>query len=391
ATPLAAALTDLQQAGRTVAAVSSAAAQALSSADLGLGVLPNSDSEPPPWTADLILSDLDGVWRLLHAVPAAKSASRRGIEIATGATALGALLMVPGVRGRGPGPVTTGAAAGLLSGYLLARRVLRTPAPLPAPIHEWHAMSIEQVRKMLPPPDVVQAVEPRHGIATRALETAHRGAELTGRPRQAVWQFAKAVRAELSDPLTPVLALGSAASAVLGSPVDAVLVFSVLAGNSMLAASQRLRAENRLNRLLAQQIPPARKVVTGPAGERAYTDVSAAQLQPGDVIEVRTHEVVPADARIIGEVDVEVDESTNAGESLSVEKQVEPTPGAPLAERRCMLYAGTTVVAGTAMALVTAVGPDTQQRRAADLISGELSSDIGLQHQLGQLTNQALP
>jgi cation-transporting P-type ATPase I len=165
-TALAAALTDLQQSGRTVAAVSSTAAQALSSADVGLGVMPNSDGEPPPWTADLILSDLDGVWRLLHAVPAAKSASRRGIEIATGATALGALLMVPGVRGRGPGPVTTGAGAGLLSGYLMARRVLRTPAPLPAPIHEWHAMSIEQVRKMLPPPDAEQTVEPRHGIAT---------------------------------------------------------------------------------------------------------------------------------------------------------------------------------------------------------------------------------
>ena len=104
-------------------------------------------------------------------------------------------------------------------------------------------------------------LEPRHGLlATRAMETAHRGAELTGRPRQAVWQFLKAVRAELSDPLTPVLALGSAASAVLGSPVDAVLVGSVLTGNSMLAASQRLRAESRLNELLAQQIPPARKV-----------------------------------------------------------------------------------------------------------------------------------
>ena len=101
--------------------------------------------------------------------------------------------------------------------------------------------------------------------------------------------------------------------------------------------------------------------------------------------------MVPADTRLVEEVDLEVDESTLTGESLSVEKQVEATPGAPLAERRCMLFAGTTVVAGTAVALVTAVGADTQQRRAADLISGELSSDIGLQHQLGKLTSQALP
>ena len=108
-----------------------------------------------------------------------------------------------------------------------------------------------------------------------------------------------------------------------------------------------------------------------------YTDVLAAQLRPGDVIEVRTHEVIPADARLIEEDDLEVDESTLTGESLPVEKQVDPTPGAELAERRCMLYGGTTIVAGTAVALVTAVGADTQARRAAELVSSELPQ-IGL-------------
>jgi cation-transporting P-type ATPase I len=256
-------------------------------------------------------------------------------------------------------------------------------------------MSVEQVRTVLPSPDAEVLAEPQHSaFASRALagglHTAKRGAQLTDAPRQAVWQFVKAVRAELSDPLTPVLALGSAASAVLGSPVDAVMVGSVLTGNSILAASQRLRAESRLNRLLAQQIPPARKVSTGPDGAPVYTDIVAEQLRPGDVIEVRTHEVVPADARVIEEVDVEVDESSLTGESLSVTKQVEATPGADLAERRCMLFAGTTVVAGTAVAVVTAVGADTQERRAAELVSGELSN-VGLQHQLSQLTNQAWP
>src|SRR6202007_3192796 len=95
---LTAALSDLQQSGHTVAVLSSAAAQALSSADVGLGVTPNADADPPPWTADLILSDLAGAWRLVHALPAARTTSQRGIAIATGATALGALLMLPGVR-----------------------------------------------------------------------------------------------------------------------------------------------------------------------------------------------------------------------------------------------------------------------------------------------------
>ncbi len=378
---LAAAVAGLQQDGLTVAVLSSSGAQAISSADLMLGIQPKQG--PPPWNADLLLPDLAAAWRLLHALPAAKTATQRGIGIAAGATAMGSLFLIPGVRGNlGSEVVNMGAAAGLMSGYLLARGILDVDTPRPAAVHEWHAMSAEQVRKALPPP------------APDAAEPASAGAQPKDSPLQGIWQLAKAVRAELSDPLTPVMALGSAASAVLGSPVDAVLVGSVLTGNSILAAAQRLRAENRLAHLLAQQTPPARKVINGlegPRGERAYTEVDAGRLRPGDVIEVRTHEVVPADARLLEEVDVEVDESTLTGESLSVDKQVEATPGAPLAERRCMLFAGTTVVAGTAVAVVTAVGADTQQRRAADLISGELSSDIGLQHQLGQLTNQALP
>lgn len=392
------ALTDavvaLRQAGRTVALLSSQS-RAISLADVALGVLPRTADAVPPWYADVLLPDLGAAWRIMHAIPAAKAARRRGIEISGGASALGALLMVPGVRGLGPGPVTTGAGAGLLSGYLLARKVVGARPPRPAAFHEWHAMSVEQVQKLLPPTDTSpQPGAPHSTLATRALSSgahaAKRGAQLGAQPMQAIGQFLGAVRAELSDPLTPMLALGATASAVLGSPVDAVMVGSVLTGNSILAATQRLRAESRLNRLLALQIPPARKVVTGQDGQPGYVDVVAEQLRPGDVIEVRTHEVVPADARVIDETDVEVDESALTGESLSVTKQVEPTPGADLADRSCMLYAGTTVVAGTAVAVVTAVGADTQERRAADLVSGDLSN-VGLQHQLSQLTNRAWP
>lgn len=385
---LAGAVTDLQQAGHTVAILSSVGTEAISAADVALGVLPNTGA--PPYCADLLLPDLAAAWRVMHAIPPARDARRRGVEISGGASALGALLMLPGVRGLGPGPVTTGAAAGLLSGYSLASRVFRTQTPRPAAFHEWHAMSVEQVRKLLPAPETDASPEPQKSPVRALAGGLHSAAQLTTWPAKGVTQFFGAVRAELSDPLTPLLALGATASAVLGSPVDAVMVGSVLTGNSILAATQRLRAESRLNRLLAQQVPPARKVVTGPDGQQTYVEVIAAELRPGDVIEVRTHEVVPADARVIEEVDVEVDESALTGESLSVTKQVEPTPGADLAERHCMLYAGTTLVAGTAVAVVTAVGADTQERRAADLVAGAPST-VGLHHQLSQLTNRAWP
>ncbi|WP_241178625.1 cation-translocating P-type ATPase [Mycobacterium sp. P7213] len=382
---LAAAVTAYQADGHDVAVLSAVAVEALAAADVALGVLPGQGV--PPWCADVLLTDLAAAWRVLHALPAARSASHRGVEISTGATALGSLLLLPGVRGSGPGPVTTGAAAGALSGYWLARRAVDAAVPRPAAVHEWHAMSVDQVRAVLPPPELDEPGTTHHApaaaAALAAVDLARRGAQATAPPRL-LRQFAQAVRSELSDPITPVLALGAAASAVLGSPVDAVLVGSVLGGNAMLAAAQRLVAERRLNVLLNEQVPPARRVL--PDG--SHVEIPAEELRPGDVIEVHSHEVVPADGRLIDAIDLEVDESSLTGESLTVVKQVEATPGADLAERECMVYAGTTVVTGTAVALVTAVGGDTHGRRAAELVAGDQSA-IGLQHQLSLLTSKA--
>src|SRR6202022_4644198 len=127
----------------------------------------------------------------------------------------------PGVRGRGPGPVTAGAAAGLWTGYSLARRVLRAPAPSPAATYDWHAMTIDQVRRQLPEP--VENVDGQSRRSVTKMPVAGPG-RIAGSVRRAVWEFGTTLRDELSDPLTPILATGSAASAVLGSPVDAVLV-----------------------------------------------------------------------------------------------------------------------------------------------------------------------
>lgn len=371
---------DLQRDGKSVAVLSSSAAKALSIADLALGIMPSTGELRPPWNSDLILDDLSAAWRVLHAMPAARTASRRGIEIATGASALGALLMLPGVRGRGPEAVTAGAGTGLFTGYWLARKAVRSDAPEPEIVHEWHAMSAGQVRALLPQQDLAA---PSPGLFERVPS-------LAAAPGRGLWQFAQAIGTELADPLTPVLSVGAAASAVLGSPVDAVLVSSVLVGNALLAAVQRLHSERLLDRLLHQQVPPARTVSETDSGTRKYRSVDAKSLRPGDVIEVRPDEVVPADARLIEVHDVEVDESSLTGESLPVEKQLSATPGTELADRRCMLYAGTTVMTGTALAIVTAVEDKTEARRAAAL-AGDAHQSLGLQHQLSKLTNRALP
>lgn len=376
----------LQSDGRTVAVVSTDAGQAMCDADVAIGV---RREDTLPWRADLITDDLAGAWRIAHALRAGRQASERGVQLATGASVLGALLMIPGVRGRGLGPVTVGAAAGAWTGFSLARGVLTADPPQPVIECDWHAMTVDEVRSELPPPEPSEPAKSRSRLTSTATSASGAIWSVVDPARRAVWQFADAMRSELSDPLTPVLAIGSAASAVLGSPVDAVLVGSVLTGNAALAATQRLRSERLLQRMLTVQDPPARRLV----GDGICETVRANTLRPGDVIEVRPGEVVPADARIVHAPDVEVDESALTGESLPVPKQVEPTPAAPVTERACMLHATTTVLAGTAVAVVTTVGSQTQARRAAHTphSEGSESSAVGLQAQLRELTDKAWP
>jgi H+-transporting ATPase len=365
----------MQRDGRTVAVLSVSAARALKAADFAVGLRGVHDGIP--WHADVLVDNLVAVWRILHALPAARRATERGVELAIGGSLLGALLMIPGVRGLGPGPVTAGAAVGLATGFWLARRVLLDQAPRPVKVEDWHAMTPDQVRRHLP----------EHTVPLDDSRASPHGAvgRLGNSVRRQVGETVTALQGELSDPLTPVLAVGSAASAMLGSPVDAILVGSVLTGNALLAATQQVRAERLLRRLLAVQDPPARRVIDG-----RHHSVAAALLRPGDVIEVRAGEVVPADARIIEALDVEADEAALTGESLPVVKQVAATPAAALAERRCMLYATTTLVTGSAVAVVTEVGPATQAHRAVDLGQGT-GPAVGLQTQLRDLTDKALP
>jgi cation-transporting ATPase I len=217
-------------------------------------------------------------------------------------------------------------------------------------------------------------------------------------PVRATVSLAGAVREELRDPLTPVLAVGATASAIVGSSVDAFLVGGVMMGNALISGLQRRATENTLRQLLLEQEVTARRVQrqgSGPLDGAALADlpiekVPAKALQPGDIIALESSDVIPADARLLHVEDLEVDESALTGESAPVTKDVAPTPGVPVAERRCMVFDGTAVVAGTAYAVVVATGAATQAGRATRL-AGRAAAPAGIQARLHEVTRTALP
>ena len=382
---VAAAVAELKAGGATVALLTTSEMRAAHRSDVTIGVLRHG--HPPPWGADAFVSDLTGAWRVLHAMPAARAATDSAIRLSASASAIGALMLIPGVPGRSSASVNVGMAASLWFGFRAAAKVFRDPPPEPETVHDWHSLPVAEVQRLLPrPPDEHTEEASPWWQQLPPLRLLH-GA--TTASWGVVRDFLGEMRNDLSDPITPLLATGALASALLGSVLDAVLVGSVLLVNAALSAEQQLHAERTLNRLLAVQDPPARRRV-GPLDEQRREKVPTKWLRPGDIIEVHADEVIPADARLLHASNVEVDESTLTGESLPVSKQTEPTPGAPLAERTCILYAGTTMVAGTAVAVVTAVGSRSEMRRALAMAPRK-SQEIGLQRQLRRITRRALP
>ncbi|MGW1559708.1 HAD-IC family P-type ATPase [Streptomyces sp. NPDC002144] len=346
------------------------------------------------WGADVLaLHGLTDVWRLLTAIPAARGVGRRAQILARSGAALSGLLVAVGEtrkpsRTPWPGlrhtPVDVGAAVALFSGARSALRVAATPTPHPRPRVAWHELDAEDVRTRL------------EGTPHEEAEPEPQPADEPGTghpllvPLRWSGQLFHAVREELDDPLTPVLAVGSAAEAILGSAVDALLVVGALDLNALVGGVQRLRADQALSRLLAGQKQKARVAPPEDDAEDEPRTVDAARLRPGDIIELKTDDVVPADARLLWQDGLEVDESALTGESLPVEKQTDPTPQAAVAERRCMVFEGTTVAAGNARAVVVDTGERTEAARAVHL-AARTPPAPGVQGRLQELTRRALP
>ncbi|MCW2702560.1 MAG: cation-transporter ATPase [Blastococcus sp.] len=369
-----------------VVAVIGADEDALDAADIGVGIIPATGRVP--WAADLLCGPgLLELPRLLAAVPAARSNSERAVRLSLASTFLGGLLVAvgPGPRGdRATLPVTMGAAGAILSAVRAAQRIGGLRDPVAVPDTPWHALAPGEVLGRVPDPGQPAREEPAPGRSSAPRRTARALAGLVSN-----------VRAELADPLTLVLATGAAASAVIGSPTDALLVAGVLAGSAVISGAQRMRAERALRSLLLEQRLPGRIVDLDSADRRhggsgPLRGIPATRLQPGHVIDLAGGDVVPADARLLLVDDLEVDEATLTGESSPVGKQLTATPGADLPDRACMVYEGTTIVAGSGRAVVVAVGPATEAGRALAL-AGRAGAPAGMQARLEELTSKALP
>lgn len=181
-----------------------------------------------------------------------------------------------------------------------------------------------------------------------------------------------------------VVALLTAAAVVAlltGDVLDAMAILAVLLINSLVGFATEWQAGRALDALRREAVTTARVRRSG-----HEITLPAEELVPGDIIILNAGDHVPADARILAAASLRTEESALTGESATVEKTVEAVaPNALLAERSSMLYLGTAIAAGHAVAIVTAIGGETELGRIGRLIAEAPEESTPLKRKLDEL------
>ncbi|MBR6897180.1 MAG: calcium-translocating P-type ATPase, PMCA-type [Lachnospiraceae bacterium] len=164
--------------------------------------------------------------------------------------------------------------------------------------------------------------------------------------------------------------------------IEPCLILAIVILNAIMGVVQESKAEKAIDALKSMSAPHARVIRDG-----KEEIIDAADLVPGDIIFLEAGDFVPADARLITSAGLKSEESALTGESVPSEKDA----GAicrehdPLGDRTNMVFSGCSITYGTATAIVTATGMDTEMGKIANLLDNELETETPLQKKLADL------
>ena len=167
-----------------------------------------------------------------------------------------------------------------------------------------------------------------------------------------------------------------------GELFEPLLIVLIVILNAVMGVVQESKAEKALDALKSMSAPHARVIRDG-----VESIIDAAELVPGDIIRLEAGDFIPADARLLRSVSLKSEESALTGESVPSEKDAEEIcdEKAPLGDRHNMVFSGCSITYGTATAVVTATGMNTEMGKIANLLDNEEDGQTPLQQKLAQL------
>ena len=170
---------------------------------------------------------------------------------------------------------------------------------------------------------------------------------------------------QFKNPIEIILLITVILSFVAHETIDAIALMFIILVDTIMGTYQEWKAKKD-----AQSLLNMIKVTTKVLRDGKETVVDSSILVAGDVILLESGDKISADARIIECHNFQVDESALTGESINEVKTNETLKGKiPLAERKNMVFAGTAVTTGRAVAIITATGVDTEIGKIADKVT----------------------
>jgi len=215
-------------------------------------------------------------------------------------------------------------------------------------------------------------------------EAAKRFAELGPNEIQAAKQVTawEILLQQFKNVLILILLAACVLSLFLGHGVESIIIAVIVLFAVLLGFAQEYRAERAIEALRQMAAPTASVLRDG-----NEVKIPARDLVPGDVILLRTGDRIPADARLLETVNLQVEEAALTGESVPVEKHIHVLAGDDLAvgDRKNMVYGGTAVTYGRGRALVAATGMQTEFGKIAQLLQTVESGKTPLQENLDKV------
>jgi P-type Ca2+ transporter type 2C len=238
-----------------------------------------------------------------------------------------------------------------------------------------------------PPEEVLVAFEcdPQSGLtAAQVSDHAAKYGPNTLKQEKPPSVWSVAVQ-QVIDPMNIMLIAVAIVSMFIQEWGTAILVWLLVVFNVVMGAQQELKARASVEALAKMQVPTARVTRDG-----ALQQVPAPELVPGDLVNVESGDIVPADGRILQSATLETQEAALTGESVPIAKDSASIQGTdvPLGDRIDMLYQNTSVTRGSGQFVVTATGMNTEVGRIAAMLTSVERTRSPLQLQLADLTKK---
>ena len=190
---------------------------------------------------------------------------------------------------------------------------------------------------------------------------------------------------QFKDLLVGILIVAGIISIITDNVESTLVIFIVILLNAILGTVQYFKAEQSLEALKSITAAKCRVIRNG-----VKQEILSKDIVPGDILFLEAGDLIAADGRIIENHSLQVNESSLTGESLAVEKSVEVLSDGeiPLSERKNMVFGGTLVTYGRAIAVVTATGMASELGKIANLMENTQAKETPLQKSLDKFSGK---